>query len=360
MRRFNGWKRIFLILSFFWFLFVLLFFNIDHITNFLHYLSDSPRWVAIIASFLLPPIAVWALVYLVILIKKWVMRGFIQEKEHPTTDLSNIINASGTVVVALATIFLVIVSYFNIDESRKVREATENLANSTAGQLDEAKKMRVSTEKLANSTVSQSDEAKKMRIQTTRQTDTIIDQFKIRSYPALLITNEPLIITEPTVNNLKYITHKYSIINRGEITAYKVSSLAVYCYKKGNYQLFDVAKSNYYEGKEGLQVLDFEDIIPSNSQINITTNYQSWALNQFWELKSFLLIIKYSVPYDKKQRYEYHAYSLESDPGQKEKFVWQEMSKNDSKELCKSFINEKKDPTIKVKIEKFLSDFKMQ
>jgi hypothetical protein len=265
-------------------------------------------------------------------------------------------NEYNGLLVALATVALTLITYFNIDEAKQMREQTKRLADGTDQQLKEATKMRLATENLAKSTVAQLTEATKMRIQATRQTDTIVEQFKIRAYPSLLVIIEPLSIEDKEDS----MVNKFTVTNRGEITAFHVKCLTIYVFKTKLKNIFIVNEGNLYGesgGDNAKKFLDFDFTLPAGTQQKISVNFLLSKLNLMGDLKNFLIVLQFNVPYDQKMRYETFAYSLEDKPQDKKVKSWQSMSISDSKKLLNSFIldNErKKDRQIK----EFFSDYK--
>jgi hypothetical protein len=241
------------------------------------------------------------------------------------------------VVVAVATAILVYVNYLNIDEAKKMREATE---------------------KLAESTVMQIKEAKQMRIQATRQTDVIIEQFKIRSYPTFLVIMDPLSIKEDKDKKLDKILNNYKIHNKGEISAFDVRCLLAYVYMKDGKRSYHISKSHYYEGKEGIRAIGIKQKIAAGAGINVTSEFQLLSPKDYGQLKNMLLIIRFIVPYDTKTKYEILAYSLEDSPPKKDLKTWQIMTTNDTNDLCRAFISDKAWQT-DTEVKDFLSEFRL-
>ena len=249
----------------------------------------------------------------------------------------NFINVFSTVIVAVATTILVYVNYQNIDEAKKMREATE---------------------KLADSTIKQIDEAKQMRIQATRQTDTIIEQFKIRSYPTFIVIMDPLSIKEDKDKKLDRVLNNYIIYNKGEISAFDVRCLLVYVYTKDSKRSYNISKAHYYEGKEGIKAIDIKQKIAAGAGLKVTSEFQLLSPKDYGQLKNMLLIIRFQVPYDPKTKYEILAYSLEDSPPKKDLKTWQVMSTNDTNDLCKAFISDKAWQK-ETEVKDFLSEFRL-
>ena len=169
-----------------------------------------------------------------------------------------------TVILALATLALAAITYFNISETKNMVRATKNLA------------------------------------------DISVEQFKIKSYPTFIID----------VNQCSFDseTHEYKIAftNRGEITAYKVTFLIVEGYEKESGAPHFVNNvTSLYESKEKITALDHEVDILRDMQRTIITGGKYYHDYDLDKLNHLLLFIRFKVPYDDKYSYEEKAYRLE-------------------------------------------------
>jgi hypothetical protein len=206
---------------------------------------------------------------------------------------SNLISLFTSVVVAVATIALAIITYFQINESRE------------------------------------------MRIETKRLVDTGIEQFKIKSYPDLSV------VFRPISHQSNDIIQVLEIRNRGEITAFNVTHLLVQVYEKDSHREF-VNLFSYKESEEVRNSLRFKfNISPDATKIISKRDSvpDKWT---FDSLKGALLFIRFEVPYDNKYRYKTIAYQLKKNMDANEPGViyrMYEMDSIDSDILIKQFID---------------------
>lgn len=199
-------------------------------------------------------------------------------------------------MVAIATIVLAGITYFHIREAQKMRNVT-----------------------------------KEMAVQTKRLADISIKQFKIKSYPTFLIEAE-----KPFVKS-SILFQKYKITNKGDITAFKVTSFLMNVHRKQNGgQFFDpLNATTYWMGEERRRTLDNEIKIPRGEPMSVETRKEVTDENSLDNLLYVLLFIRFEVPYDDKFSYETHGFTLrELDEGDKQ---WQKMNPGDTKRLVSDF-----------------------
>ncbi len=206
---------------------------------------------------------------------------------------SNLISVLASIIVAVATIALAIITYFQINE------------------------------------------AKLMRIETGRLVNTGIEQFKIKSYPNLSIVFRPLSYQSNSILQV------YEIRNRGEITAFDVTNLLIQVYEKDSRRQF-VNSWFYKEDGEERNGLRFTfTISPNETKIIEKQDFMpdEWT---FDSLKGELLFIRFKVPYDNKYRYESNAYRIKRSVGAKEPAIVYRMGQMDSMDsdiLIKEYMN---------------------
>ena len=188
---------------------------------------------------------------------------------------------------------------------------------------------------LAFITYFQIDEARKMRLETKRLVDSGIEQFKIKSYPDLFI------VLRPVSYESNRIIQVLEISNSGEITAFNVSHLLVHFYENNSGKLF-VNLVNYKENgeiKSGLQIKF--NLSRDRRKVLVKENFipEKWT---FDSLKKALLFIRFEVPYDTKYRYKTIGYQLKRDISAKEPGItyrWFEMGSNNTNFLIKAYMS---------------------
>ncbi len=224
-------------------------------------------------------------------------------------------NNNSALVVAVATCALVVVTWLNIREAGKMRGETKRLVDITIEQLKEAREMRIQTEKMADSSVRQAKQAERMADNSSRQTletkrmiDSQIEQFRIKSYPAFLVSAE-----EVSVDSAM-ITEKFSFWNRGQIVALQTSVLAMNAYQKPpSLPFIDVFNDVLYEYAGKKSVGEVEINLPPTSGYNITIKNHFPPTESIETLKTVLLLVRFKIPHDRKYSYETHAFVLNGD-----------------------------------------------
>ena len=167
-----------------------------------------------------------------------------------------------------------------------------------------------------------------MRYETKRLADISIEQFKIKSYPTFLVETE-----KPSVKSNELI-QKYKIHNKGELTAFKVTSFLMNVYKndEGGHDFFALDTTAYWVGEERQNTINFErKILRDTTEIIENIQLQS-KIERLERLLYVLLFIRFEVPYDDKFSYEIYGYTLK----EKQK-VWQPMANKTTKNLVRNF-----------------------
>jgi len=206
---------------------------------------------------------------------------------------SNLISVVASLIVALATIALAIITFFQINEARQ------------------------------------------MRIETKRLVDIGVEQFKIKSYPDLSIVFRPLSYQS------NKIIQVLEINNRGEITAFNLTHLLVHVYENNSGKSF-INLHSYKEDGEIRNGLRFKfNVSRDSKKIIVKQDFipEKWT---FDSLKRALLFIRFEVPYDNKYRYKSIGYRLRKDMNAKEPGIiyrWFEMDSNDTNILIKAYMD---------------------
>lgn len=219
------------------------------------------------------------------------LKGIIEKSNH----YSNLITLFTSVVVAVATIALAIITYFQISESRE------------------------------------------MRLETKRLVDTGIEQFKIKSYPDLLIVLK--LLPDQSNNFIQAL----EIHNKGEIIALDVTPLLVNVY--GNDSQREFVNNIFYKAAENNEernsLRNKFNISPQGFKFLELRNFNIPNKLTFDSLKGALLFIRFKVPYDTKYRYISVAYRLMKDMNAKEpapKYLMSEMDSIDSNIWIKRYM----------------------
>jgi hypothetical protein len=153
-------------------------------------------------------------------------------------------------------------------------------------------------------------EAREMTAQTKRLADISIEQFKVKSYPSIRMTNEILSIDS------KHFHEKYSLINEGDITAFNCTSLLFHVFlDKGKFN-YIAEMGTYYSGQDKVTSLDYSKNISHREHLHLElqSNYGKFSLDK---LKYSILFVRFKVPYDEKFRYETVAWYLAKSPKMK-------------------------------------------
>ena len=200
-----------------------------------------------------------------------------------------------SLVIAFATIALVVVTYMHINEAKNMRKTTE-----------------------------------KMAIETKRLADISIEQFKIKSYPTILITTK-----EYSPESYKII-QKFGFLNKGEISAFNFSALMINAYKKNDISTsialnFIESLGGYYEiDGAKITLLDFETKIPKDTKFTLTTEHKLIPPFRVIHPIYTLIIFRFKVPYD---TYQYETYSFILEKEKK----WERMNNEDTNELLDKY-----------------------
>ena len=190
-------------------------------------------------------------------------------------------NHHNGLIVAIATIALVWVTYRHIDEAKSMRSATEKMAIET-------KSMALETQRLANLNE---------------------EQFKIRAYPSFVITDRSYSLESDK------IIQKFQISNRGEITAFNVKALIINASKRnesGALTFNEQWNAFYTIGEDKITSIDFETKIPGNIGYTITTERNYIPAFQINHPIHTLIFVRFKVPYDENFRYETHFPRVEN------------------------------------------------
>lgn len=267
---------------------------------------------------------------LIIIDKKNTLDSKGNKKFNFLQGLSSVILAISTVGLFIATVALVKITHMNIKVSQKMVTATEEMAEQT----------------------------RRMAEYTKYNTDTLIEQFKMKSYPSLLI-DATQSYAKP--EGYEIILH---IINKGEITAYGANTLLVNAYKQNQKYFFFANVAAYYGSKEENTSLDYSKDYLKDSRFRITMKGKKYDKeHKMDDLKNLLLIIKFKVPYSDKYQYEEFAFEWIKNPLHKNDIstkILQEVSDNDSTFLMKKYLTAliKSTKPVNEKIRSFFIDYK--
>ena len=205
------------------------------------------------------------------------------------------INNHNALIVAIATIALVVVTYCHMDEAKNMRETTE-----------------------------------KMVTETKRLADISVEQFKIKSYPTILITNKEYSLESDE------IIQKFGFTNKGEMSAFNLSILIINTYKKNKkikskaLRFKEKLNAHYIIADDKITSLDFETKLPPATKYLITQVDPIIPPFRVDHPIHALLIIRFKVPYDT-YRYETYSYILE------EEKKWQRMNDDDTYDLLERY-----------------------
>lgn len=227
------------------------------------------------------------------------------------------LNTYGTLLVALCTLVLAIMTYSHIDEAKKMREETKRLA------------------------------------------DISVEQFKIKSYPTFMfVVKGPSIDSNRIIDSVE--TH-----NRGTITAFNVTFLIVHVNEKdkGELKFFGLA-DHIYMDEVKRSSLDFKTKILPGTLYKIESRRPLTAKYSIENLKYLLLFVRFKVPYDNKFRYEECAYikKVEKPKSDSTSYLWQRLNDEDTKKCISEYLRDierTKTPEFK-KVKTFLADYHIE
>jgi hypothetical protein len=239
-----------------------------------------------------------------------------------------IVLALATLGLFMATVALVWITSMNISVSRDMTAATKDMAEQT----------------------------KRMADYTKENIDTIIEQFKIKSYPSFLIDISQCVFGS---NGYEY---NINFTNRGEITAYKTSILFVSVYEDQNGTPHFVNEtSSYYKANKEMTTVDYETEILNGTIFQVVINGTYFNRYTLENLKKLLIFIRFKVPYDEKFSYLETAYIIKK-PIKESKILapyhLQELSKWDSESLLRVYHDVASKNEHKAK--KFFNDYVIQ
>lgn len=199
----------------------------------------------------------------------------------------------------------------------------------------------IATVTLATITWLYIEEAKQMRLETKRLADISVEQFKIRAYPAFVVSPQIRLESDKLIQTFK-ITH------RGEITAHKLIVQPINVFSIGKSDLFSFRNVTIYEEKTSL---DFEIPLLPNTFVKLESEGAFPDNHSIKTLKNLLLFIRFWVPYDNTYSYEAFGYTLKNTDSS---YVWQIISQHDTKDLIRKLKDIDKKNTI---IENFFADY---
>jgi len=165
---------------------------------------------------------------------------------------------------------------------------------------------------LAFITYFQIDEARQMRRETNRMVNLSIEQFKIKSYPSILLSPYNLEITD------NMITIQAKLMNKGEITAFQTSVAAIYVFSSNTTQYqFAVVEnlSHINEGGEKLRTLESTFDLYKDTHVPVDVPIVLKEDQTIRGLKYLIYIIRFKVPYDLQYRYKTFTFLFDSKPG---------------------------------------------
>jgi hypothetical protein len=182
-------------------------------------------------------------------------------------------------------------------------------------------------------------EAEQMRKETARMVDLSVEQFRIKHYPTFQVIAEKMIIA-----GSDKIFQKFTITNKGDITAFKVSPLFVNAYAhnlvKGKHFRIIFGSVYEFEGQKTPNDVEIDVLKESPMHFDCHPDYPPGLT--FDNLKNALLFIRFKVPYDTKYSYSSYGFSLQKAiegvalPGQS--YRWIRMDARDTNNLIKEFM----------------------
>ena len=220
-----------------------------------------------------------------------------------TEKVKRVVEIFSSLVIAAATIALVLVTIKHINEARNMRKTTEEMV-----------------------------------VETKRLADISVEQFKIKSYPTITITTK-----EYSLESDKNI-QKFGFSNKGEMTAFNFSGLVINTYKdamriKSDDLTFKERLEVYYKiDEEKIALIEYEIKLPkgiTRTLIHTNTIKPPYRANHPIHA---LIIIRFKVPYDT-YRYETYSFVLE------EEKKWKRMNNEDTDDLLDQYfkkVNNKK------------------
>jgi hypothetical protein len=157
--------------------------------------------------------------------------------------------------------------------------------------------------------------------ETKKLADLSMEQFKIKSYPVLVIANENISIYSERPSE------ELIIKNEGELAAFNFTLLYVHVYDKNNGNYFIEQPLTYFEGDKENLSMDMQIKIPSRIGKKITNSFSTDKEVEIKQLKHRIIFLKFKVPYDDVYRYEIYGYRLIQTPGKEDNQVmWQEVN----------------------------------
>lgn len=205
------------------------------------------------------------------------------------TILWPFLTSNASLLAALATLILALLTYRHIDltrqmaiETRKMAEATKTLA------------------------------------------DNDIKQFMIRAYPSFLVE-----VVEVSIENDK-LHHEFRIHNKGEITAHNVTFLILLAHEKNRTLYFLAEMGALYKSEDEITAMtsiDHEAKIWREGHRRIVSERPFSQGFGPENLKYAFLFIRFKVPYDPQYRHEVFGYTFKKAPGSLDEYAWQDISR---------------------------------
>lgn len=234
-----------------------------------------------------------------------------------------------SIFVAGGTLTLAVVTAFHI-------KYTSDMAGETKRLADQTQKMTKETQRLA-------DETKAMSEETQRLANLGITEFKMRAYPSFLIETGDLSIES------EKLKQSFKVVNKGEITAHKVTSLVVNYHQneKGEGIYWNVLKA-YYRDTEWKTSLNYETKIFGNSGGTLIVSKSEFPDNYSLNtLKHALLYLKFKVPYAEGYDFETYGFILKRDirksDTDKDYYLWQELDVDFTNKLIENHLRSVKE-----------------
>lgn len=237
-----------------------------------------------------------------------------------TKKVASWANDNSSLIVAAATVALVLVTWWHIEEARKMRKETKRLA------------------------------------------DLQVEQFKITSYPTLMFTD----VGGPNIKANKIFNDVRIYNKKGSVTAFRCTAMLVLAFinpKSGKtFQL--EADSVYWVNEEHRSTLDFEEKIVQDSHLHIQAKTPIDDDHSIENLIDLLIFVRFKVPYDKAFSYETAAYVNECtspEASESPSYLWQKLNTEDRKQLVIAYLEDLKNPQTAVKeaekAKAFLADY---
>jgi len=229
-----------------------------------------------------------------------------------------------------------------LNSIRHFKKIIDNIAIALKHILEPSRLVALATFILAYFTYQYIGVSNEMVQETKRLATLSQQQFKIKSYPLLFTEVNPYTVTN---NNTVQII---KIVNRGEITAFRLNTMIIHGYGElnNNLKLKILTQSSYELGKDKYKLTYLEEnVIPPNDTHEIAYIQNSTEEYKIDALNYLIIIIKFKVPYDNEFRYQTKIYKKVSGSPEKPKsndtWSWAKLHPKDNDEMKKIIFENK-------------------